>query len=95
MTVRDKGLRRIAGVTTGLAAVSVAGVLTVAAVAHAKGATTSMCAELLPELLARDEWGYPLPRDGAPEPTVPPNLSAPARRAVTHCPRLALRLRPP
>jgi hypothetical protein len=41
MTVREKGLRRIAGVTTGLAAVSVAGVLTVATVAHAHSAARS------------------------------------------------------
>jgi hypothetical protein len=30
-----------------------------------------LCQELLPELLARDEWGYPLPRDRTAEPVVP------------------------
>jgi ferredoxin len=53
-----------------------------------------LCAELLPELLVRDEWGYPLSRDGAPEPAVTPELTGHARRAVSQCPRLALRLRP-
>jgi len=61
-----------------------------------------LCAELLPELLSRDPWGYPLPRDGtgAPivpgAPTVPGELAGHARRAVAACPALALRLlRPP
>jgi ferredoxin len=53
-----------------------------------------LCTELLPELLDRDEWGYPLPRDGNPEPAVPAGLDAPARRAAAQCPRLALRLVP-
>ena len=51
-----------------------------------------LCAELLPELLGRDEWGYPVPRDGARAPAVPDALTAHARRAVAVCPRLALRL---
>lgn len=51
-----------------------------------------LCVELLPEILDRDEWGYPLARDGAREPAVPAALTDHARRAVTHCPRLALRL---
>ncbi|MFE0462360.1 ferredoxin [Kitasatospora sp. NPDC058965] len=46
------------------------------------------CAELLPELLSLDEWGYPIVhRD-----TVPPELTGYARRAVAACPVLALRL---
>ena len=53
-----------------------------------------LCAELLPESFARDEWGYPLSRNGAPEPAVPPELAGHARRAVAQCPRLALRLLP-
>jgi len=53
-----------------------------------------LCVELLPEILDRGEWGYPLARDGTREPAVPPALSDHARRAVTHCPRLALRLSP-
>ena len=52
-----------------------------------------LCTELLPELLDRDEWGYPRPRDGAREPAVPSALAAHAGRAVAHCPRLALRVR--
>jgi ferredoxin len=50
------------------------------------------CAELLPELLDRDPWGYPVPRDGTPEPEIPTPLHRHAHRATTHCPRLALHL---
>jgi ferredoxin len=50
------------------------------------------CAELLPELLAEDPWGYPLAHDGSREPVVPPELARHAKRAVALCPRLALRL---
>jgi ferredoxin len=46
------------------------------------------CAELLPELIALDEWGYPLIDPGP----VPPELTAEARRAVAACPALALKL---
>jgi ferredoxin len=47
-----------------------------------------LCAELLPELITADEWGYPLisHRD------LPAWLIPDARRAVAHCPALALRL---
>lgn len=48
-----------------------------------------MCAELVPELIQLDDWGYPILRA---EP-VPPRLAAHARRAVDVCPVLALRLR--
>jgi ferredoxin len=51
-----------------------------------------LCAELLPELVDRDPWGYPLPRDASREPGVPDALAGHARRAVEVCPRLALRL---
>lgn len=47
-----------------------------------------LCAELLPELVAVDDWGYPILARGA----VPPALEAQARRAVDACPLLALRL---
>ncbi|HEX7537965.1 MAG TPA: ferredoxin [Dermatophilaceae bacterium] len=47
-----------------------------------------LCAELLPELIALDEWGYPLLSD---EP-VSGELRPLARRAVTDCPALALML---
>ena len=47
-----------------------------------------VCAELLPELISLDEWGYPLV-DSRP---VPPVLDREARRAVAACPALALKL---
>lgn len=47
-----------------------------------------LCAELLPELIALDEWGYPFLSD---EP-VSRELRPLARRAVTDCPALALML---
>jgi ferredoxin len=47
-----------------------------------------VCAELLPELVGLDEWGYPL----IPEPDVPRALMGHAQRAVTACPTLALSL---
>jgi ferredoxin len=47
-----------------------------------------ICAELLPELVTLDEWGYPiLPADPVPDQLLPL-----ARRAVRLCPTLALRL---
>ena len=46
------------------------------------------CAELLPELIHLDEWGYPIVDDRA----VSPQLAKEARRAVSSCPRLALLL---
>jgi ferredoxin len=49
-----------------------------------------LCAELLPELITLDEWGYPI-LAGQP---VPPALARQARRAVADCPALALRLAP-
>ncbi len=46
-----------------------------------------LCADLLPELIELDEWGYPiLPA------SIPPGLAGHARRAVSACPTLALRL---
>ena len=45
-----------------------------------------LCAELVPELISLDEWGYPIV-SGRP---VPPGLERSARRAVTDCPALAL-----
>ncbi len=44
------------------------------------------CAELLPELIELDEWGYPIIAD---EP-IPRELAKEARMAVSMCPRLAL-----
>ena len=48
-----------------------------------------LCAELLPARITRDEWGFPL-IDGRP---LRPGEERDARRAVTVCPSLALRLR--
>lgn len=47
-----------------------------------------LCAELFPERIELDEWGYPI-IDGSP---VPRSLEAHARRAVAACPVLALKL---
>ena len=45
-----------------------------------------MCAELLPEMISLDQWGYPiLASDPVPRP-----LAAHARRAAELCPTLAL-----
>lgn len=48
-----------------------------------------ICAELFPERITMDDWGYPVID---PEP-IPPHLEAHARRAVAACPTLALLLR--
>jgi ferredoxin len=47
-----------------------------------------MCAELLPELIGLDDWGYPIVAPGE----VPDELLEHARRAVAVCPVLALHL---
>jgi ferredoxin len=47
-----------------------------------------VCAELLPELITTDPWGYPII---SPEP-VPDELLGHARRAIAACPTLALLL---
>lgn len=52
-----------------------------------------LCVELLPELLTRDDWGYPVGGDGTDVP-IPRPLEDAARDAVALCPRQALRLRP-
>jgi ferredoxin len=48
-----------------------------------------LCAEVLPELISLDDWGYPILRDVA----LPAALEGHARRTVADCPVLALRLR--
>jgi len=47
-----------------------------------------LCAELLPELVTLDPWGYPIIAPGP----VPAALLPLARRAVSSCPTLALML---
>lgn len=46
-----------------------------------------LCAEVLPELIRLDDWGFPIITG-----EVPPDLAELAREAVRLCPRLALRL---
>ena len=50
-----------------------------------------LCAEILPELITLDDWGFPIIRDD----DVPDHLIAEAREAVRLCPKLALRLESP
>ena len=47
-----------------------------------------VCAELLPEVIALDDWGYPIVAGAV----VPDDLLAAARQAVSSCPVLALKL---
>jgi len=47
-----------------------------------------LCAELLPELITPDDWGFPIIRDDA----VPAHLLGDARATIRACPKLALRL---
>jgi ferredoxin len=47
-----------------------------------------LCAELLPERIWLDEWGFPVIEEGE----LTPELLKLARRAVDACPTLALRL---
>lgn len=51
-----------------------------------------LCTELLPELLVRDDWGYPVGRGGRDVP-VPTALAEAAEDAVDLCPVQALLLR--
>jgi ferredoxin len=47
-----------------------------------------LCAEIAPELVTLDDWGFPMIEPGA----VPGDLMAEAEAAVRICPLLALRL---
>ena len=47
-----------------------------------------LCAELVPELVRLDDWGYPI----IEQPEVPADLLELAERAVNTCPTLALLL---
>ncbi len=47
-----------------------------------------LCAELLPELIRLDDWGYPI----IDQPTVPQAMLPLAKRAASACPTLALLL---
>jgi ferredoxin len=48
-----------------------------------------LCAELLPDHITLDDWGYPIVSG-----PVTAAAAKRARRAVTDCPALALKLRP-
>ncbi len=48
-----------------------------------------LCAELVPELIRLDDWGYPIVSAGP----VPEHLLGHARRAASSCPVLALAIR--
>ena len=47
-----------------------------------------LCAEVLPELIALDDWGFPIVAGGH----VPARLLPACAEAVRICPKLALRL---
>jgi ferredoxin len=49
-----------------------------------------LCADLYPEGIVLDDWGFPRVR----EPGVAPHQLPHARRAVSACPKLALQLQP-
>jgi ferredoxin len=48
-----------------------------------------LCAELLPEMIRLDDWGYPIIAAGP----IPQHLMTHAQKAVASCPVLALALR--
>lgn len=50
---------------------------------------SGLCAELLPELIRLDDWGYPILKRGP----VPEHLMPLAQRVVDDCPVLAIALR--
>jgi len=48
-----------------------------------------LCAELLPELIRLDDWGYPILANAS----IPEHLLPLAQRAVEDCPVLAIAIR--
>ena len=52
-------------------------------------AAHGLCAELVPERVTLDDWGYPIIKRG----DIPPALLEHARRAADACPTVALMLR--
>lgn len=50
-----------------------------------------LCAEILPELIGLDDWGFPMIRDA----DLPGRLQDEAQEAIRLCPKLALRLDAP
>jgi ferredoxin len=54
-----------------------------------------LCADLVPEVLTRDDWGYPMARYADNRSLeVDPGVEEHARRAANMCPLLALKLLP-
>lgn len=51
-----------------------------------------LCADLLPEHITLDEWGYPILDDTLRTTSIDPDVVGPARAAVAACPTLALHL---
>jgi ferredoxin len=49
---------------------------------------SGLCAELLPERISLDDWGYPI----VDETPLTPDLAGHAQRAVDACPTMALLL---
>ncbi len=47
-----------------------------------------LCADLFPERITLDDWGYPIIDASA----IPPELLSHAKRTIEACPTLALRL---
>jgi ferredoxin len=53
-----------------------------------------LCVELLPELLIEDDWGFPAPRTGSRNDIeFSDDVRGYVQRAISQCPRSALRLR--
>jgi ferredoxin len=50
-----------------------------------------LCAEVAPELITLDDWGYPIIRADR----IPPEWEADAQEAVRLCPKLALTITEP
>lgn len=48
-----------------------------------------MCAEVFPELIALDDWGYPIVKNDG---VVPAQLEQHAERAAQYCPTIAVLL---
>ena len=53
------------------------------------------CAELLPDMLSVDDFGFPVTRSGDRDPLVASRDRDAARHAVRNCPVMALRLYQP
>jgi ferredoxin len=50
------------------------------------------CAELLPDVLSVDDFGFPVARSRERDPAIPSRQVPAARHAVRSCPVMALRL---